>query len=87
LGLFALDQLVVYGTHYGRVADRSVVQRHSVDYGDRVEESALLDFGDCFGVLGLDAFRLGVLVLDDSIIAVPAVELSAYDCRDLLRRP
>jgi len=77
----------VDGAHDRGVADRAIVDEDAVDGGHGVEQPARLDL---FGDLGEWGFGIGkrdVVIEHSGVVAVATLDLSAYDRRDLLRRP
>jgi len=84
---FAIRDLVAYGAHDGRIADRAVVEWYAIDNRHRVQQPALVDLFDQGSVCRLDLWLLDVAVLDDDLIVETALDLVADYRRDLLRRP
>ena len=82
-----VGNLVGHGAHDRRVAYGAIVERDTVDGGDRIEQPARLDLFDDCGKLASDMGVVDVSVRNANVIAKAALEFSGnYGC-DLLRRP
>lgn len=88
LGAFSpFVQRVSDRTQNGGVGDRSVVDRHSFDHSHGVEQAAVLDLLDQFGVFRANRLVLHIAVCDACIRSEATLEfVGDYRC-DLLRRP
>jgi hypothetical protein len=82
-----LRELVADGAHDRGIAYGTIVERHPVNHGHRVEQAARFNLGDDLLVLGANAGLVDVVIDDAGVIAKPAAQLGGDDGRDLLRRP
>jgi len=87
LSLLPINELVVHGAHYRRVADGTVVDQDAVHCSDGVEKPSRLDLLDDARVVRSVFSCLDVVVDDVRVVAVATLDFRANNRRDLLRRP
>jgi hypothetical protein len=77
----------VHSSEYRGVAHGAIVDRHTVDDGDREEQAASLDLLEHGLVSGFGGTARDIVIEDLRVVAVAPLDFSADYGRDLLRRP